>query len=259
METKDLLDQMEKIKVSVVMQVNLTKYPGSRTGADKKFNRAVNSFKNQLYNNSELIIVSDGCTRSQALYNRLYSQEKNIRFIFIDRTNTPLMYQDMGEGRQYFRGFARGLGVAAATGSIITYMDSDDYLLPEFTMTNMLMYNSEPEKDWWINQSWYDHVNVDKSTQNLQAIIDPSTIEPVSLDNLPGSWKAMQLKENRIVMSPWLFTHKATCTTKWRDVISDSTSEDVDFHNRLRSEYPNGTAYARPVYVRCHMKGVWDI
>ena len=259
MNTEEILKNVDKIKVSVVMQVNLKEYPNSRDNASNKFVRAVESFRNQIYKNCELIIVSDGCHKAHQQYNRSWSNEKNIRFIFADRTGSPLMYEDMGEGRKYYRGFSRGLGVAAATGSIITYLDSDDYLLPEFTMTQMLIYNSAPEKDWWINTSWYDHANVDNSTQNLDAIEDPKDTNAIKLDKLPGSWKQMKTKENRIIMAPWLFTHKATCTTKWRDVISEITSEDVDFHNRLRKEYPNGTAYSRPIYARCHYKNIWDV
>jgi glycosyltransferase involved in cell wall biosynthesis len=259
MNTEEILKNVDKIKISVVMQVNLKDYPNSRNDASKKFIRAVESFKNQIYKNCELIIVSDGCHKAHQQYNRSWANEKNIRFIFADRTDNPLMYEDMGEGKKYFRGFARGLGVAAASGTIITYLDSDDYLLPEFTMTQMLIYNSAPEKDWWINTSWYDHTNVDKSTQNLQAIEDSKDVKAIKLDNLPGSWKKMQTKENRIIMSPWLFTHKATCTTKWRDVISEFTSEDVDFHNRLRTEYTKGTSYSRPIYARCHYKNLWDV
>ena len=259
MNTEEILNNMDKIKVSVVMQVNLKDYPNSRSDASGKYVRAVESFKNQLYKNCELIIVSDGCHKAHQQYNRSWSNEKNIRFIFVDRTETPLMYDDMGEGRQYFRGFARGLGVAAALGTIVTYMDSDDYLLPEFTMTQMLIYNSAPEKDWWINTSWYDHSDVVNSNQHSETVVDPKTIESVNLKQLPGYWKPMQTKDNRIIMSPWLFTHRATCSTKWRDVISKDTSEDVDFHNRLRTEYPNGTAYARPIYARCHYKNIWDV
>ena len=259
MEANEILNNIDRIKISVVMQVNLKDYPGSRKEPIVKFNRAVESFKKQIYKNCELIIVSDGCHKVHQQYNRAYPQEPNIRFVYLDRTDTPLMYEDMGDGKKYYRGFARGLGVAAATGSVVTYMDSDDYLTPEFTMTQMLIVNSAPEKDWWINTAWYDNSKVDGSPQNIETIVDPKTIESVRLDGLPGNWKPMKTKENRMIMAPWLFTHRVSCNTKWNDVISTATSEDVDFYNRLSVDYPKGTAYSRPIYVRCHMAGYWDV
>ena len=49
MNTEEILNSMDKIKVSVVMQVNLKDYPNSRSDASSKYVRAVESFKNQLY------------------------------------------------------------------------------------------------------------------------------------------------------------------------------------------------------------------
>jgi len=126
-------------------------------------------------------------------------------------------------------------------------------------MTCMLIYNTDKSKDWWINTSWYDHINVDNSNQNIQAVVDPKTIEAVPIEGLPDLWKPMRLQENRIIMSPWLFMHSNKVTVAWRDVISSTVSEDVDFHNRVRAEFPNGIAYSNPIYVRCHFAEHWDI
>jgi len=257
---QEILENVEKIKVSIVMQVNLQDYPGSRNDAIGKFQRAVESFRSQLYSNCELIIVSDGCNKVHQLYNRAYRDVSNIKFVYYDRYNTPKMYEQIGEdGGKYFRGFARNLGKGCATGKVITYMDSDDFLLPQFTMTCMLVYNTDKDRDWWINKSWYDHENVDNSKQNEQAIEDTSLIEAVKIEGLPDRWKPITTKDNRIVMSPWLFMHSNEVTTSWRDVISSETSEDVDFHNRVRASFPNGIAYSNPIYVRCHLAGQWDV
>ena len=45
------------LKVSVVMASFLGEYSGAAKNRDKKFLRAVKSFKNQTYDNKELIIV----------------------------------------------------------------------------------------------------------------------------------------------------------------------------------------------------------
>lgn len=256
---KEILESVDRVKVSIVMQVNLSDYPESRSDAIGKFHRAVESFKNQMYKNCELIIVSDGCNKAYMQYNRSYTQDLNIRFVYFDRTGSPAMYEELEGGSKYYRGFARGLGVAAATGQVITYMDSDDYLMPDFTMTCMLAYNTDPEKSWWMNTSWYDSSDVIKSNQNIQAIVDPNTIEDTTIENLPGTWKAMRVQDDKAIMSPWLFMHKSNLNVKWRDTISVETTEDVDFYNRVISQYKNGTYYSRPVYARCHYKDVWDV
>lgn len=256
---QEIYDAAEKVKVSVIMQVNLEAYPGSRSNAVDKFIRAIESFRNQAYPLSELVIVSDGCNKAYQLYMKNYKNESNIRFVYFDRTDSPKMYEEIGDGK-YFRGFARGIGVAAATGSLITYMDSDDYLMPDFTLSCMLYYNAAPDMDWWLNTSWYDHENVINSNQNITAIVDPTTIENVQLQEMPGhNLKPMRLQEGKMVMTPWLLMHRAGLQIKWRDVISPVVSEDVDFYQRMTKIYKKGTTYSKPTYIRCHYANHWDI
>jgi glycosyltransferase involved in cell wall biosynthesis len=51
-------------KASVIMASFLGDYPNAASNRDKKLIRAVNSFINQSYENKELVIVSDGCTKT---------------------------------------------------------------------------------------------------------------------------------------------------------------------------------------------------
>lgn len=102
-------------KVSVIMASYLLPYPGSATNRDKKFIRAVNSFKKQKYDNKELIIVSDGCPLTVELYNRFFSTEQNIRLIQIPK-------------QELYSGEMRNVAFSIVTGDIITYLDSDDVL-----------------------------------------------------------------------------------------------------------------------------------
>lgn len=104
-------------KVSVIMASYLSEYPGGATNRDKKFIRAVNSFKKQTYQNKELIIVSDGCQITIDLYNKYFSNEPNIKLISIPKQ--PL-----------YSGAMRNVGLDIADGDIISYLDSDDILGP---------------------------------------------------------------------------------------------------------------------------------
>ena len=108
---------MNSPKVSVIMASYLLPYPNSATNRDKKFIRAVNSFKKQTYINKELIIVSDGCSLTIELYNKYFSNESNIKLIQIPKQ--PL-----------YSGMMRNVALEIADGDIISYLDSDDIIGP---------------------------------------------------------------------------------------------------------------------------------
>jgi glycosyltransferase involved in cell wall biosynthesis len=251
---KKLLENLDRIKISIIMQVNLQEYPGSREDAINKFNRAIESFKDQVYKNAELIIVADGDNKVHQLYNRSHVEDSNIKFIYFDRSNTPKMYEEVEHGT-YYRGVAREIGRSVATGSLITYMDSDDYLMPNFTMTHMITYNADPTKDFWLNRAWIDNLNGETAEQS---ILEPYDLDILRFAMLGSSWKSVKLIPGSVVASPWLLAHKPEVSVKWRDVISNESSEDVDFVNRLLDNNKNFGTIEKPIYIRCHYRDLWD-
>lgn len=102
-------------KISVIMASFLLSYPGSATNRDKKFVRAVNSFKKQSYQNKELIIVSDGCPLTVELYNKFFINDSNIKLIRIPK-------------QELYSGGMRNAALEIADGDIISYLDTDDVL-----------------------------------------------------------------------------------------------------------------------------------
>lgn len=122
-------------KVSVIMASYLGAYPGSATNRDKKFVRAVNSFKKQIYQNKELIIVSDGCPLTVELYNKFFSNDSNIKLIQIPK-------------QQLYSGEMRNIALDIADGDIISYLDSDDVLGPKHLQ--IIVDNFDLEKFDWI-------------------------------------------------------------------------------------------------------------
>jgi glycosyltransferase involved in cell wall biosynthesis len=252
-QLEELMNSVDRIKISIVMQTNLSNYPGSRVDAIDKFRRAVRSFQAQLYKNAELIIVADGCNRTQQIYSREFKSDPSIKFLFIDKNGANNMYEDTENGK-YYRGFPRRAGAGIATGKTITYMDSDDMLLPEFTMTLMLTYNANPDKKWWINGSWYDNNEHTWEENDAMYATDHDNVK--TFPEIGGEWATARMKPNQVNLAPWLFMHSADCTTKWRDTIGGS--EDSDFNRRLRAEYKDGIAYNSPIYIRCHYRDIWD-
>ena len=248
------LSEILKPKISIIMQSYLGEYNGSREDSIKKFNRAVESFKNQIYKNCELIIVADGCMLTFNTYMAKYLNEPNIKIAYVDKKGVGKMYDNVTEDKKFYRGLPRQIGLEMATGEIVTYMDSDDYLLPKFTLGILSSYNMKPEADWFINRSWYDNIEADWEKETVFDSFDRSGA--IRIEGLPSKWASTSLKDNLIVLSPWLLTHKRNVNIKWRDTVGHS--EDVDFNTRLRMDYKNGFVYAIPAYVRCHYTGQWD-
>ena len=248
------IKEILKPKISIIMQSYLGEYNGSRTNAIDKFIRAVDSFNNQIYKNCELIIVADGCVNTFNVYMAKYQTNSNIKIAFVDKKGVGKMYDNVTEDKKFFRGLPRQIGLEMATGEIVTYMDSDDYLLPKFTLGILSSYNMKPDADWFINRSWYDNIEADWEKETVFASYDRSSA--LKIEGLPSKWVATKLKDRLIILSPWLLTHKRNLNIKWRDTIGNS--EDVDFNTRLRLEYKNGFVYETPTYVRCHYANEWD-
>ena len=99
--------------VSVVMASFLGDYPNAAKNRDKKFIRAVKSFMNQTYKNTELIIIADGCTKTYEIYKENWDDIDNIDCTLMSKH--PL-----------YDGEIRNEGLKLAKGEIIVYLDSDD-------------------------------------------------------------------------------------------------------------------------------------
>lgn len=247
-------DKFTGMKISIVMQVYLGEYPGSRKNSDKKFIRAIDSFINQTYKNSELIIVSDGCEITHKLYYEKYKNETRIKYVYVDK-DTPNMYE--GE-KKYYRGLPREVGRSIASGDVIAYMDSDDYLIPNFVETiHNVWQKTNMQYDVLLNQSWYDNSIVNKINNFYGEHIEIIGND-VKFSDLESSWIHVKMKTIYYNCAPWLVTHKSDLTIKWRDVYDAGTSEDVDFINRIKQNKNKMNVYSTPKYVRCHYHNKWD-
>lgn len=131
------------IDISVIMPVFLGEYEGCGNNREEKFIRAVNSFLIQDFRNKELVIVSDGCDKSEQIYRFAFKDNPNIRFFKIDKQ--PL-----------FSGNVRQKGLNEARGGIITYLDSDDMIDHQHLSIIHKQFDMK-EYDWvYYNDYWFD-------------------------------------------------------------------------------------------------------
>jgi len=240
-------------KISIVMQAYLGDYPGSRKNPIDKFIRAVDSFLNQTYSNSELVIVSDDCDIAHSLYLEKYKHEDRIKYAYVSKTGTPNMYELVGD-QKYYRGIPRQVGVTITTGDLITYMDSDDLILPNYLDLLVNIYNQNSELDFYSNTTWFD--SADHRWPEGSATYSTENLESYKFKQVGGEWVINHVKPGMIVMAPWLFIHKRKSDIEWKDTIG--TSEDVDFNIRFRKSYKNGAQINAPGYIRCHYSNLWD-
>ena len=123
------------MKVSVIMASFLGAYYGrSEVNRDKKFIRAVNSFLKQTYEDTELIIVSDGCEKTNKIYEENWKENPKIQLFKSVKLPT-------------YAGGIRQIGNKMATGNIICYLDNDDVLGKNHIQTIVDQFDIE-KYDW---------------------------------------------------------------------------------------------------------------
>jgi glycosyltransferase involved in cell wall biosynthesis len=165
-------------KVSVIMASYLLPYPGAASNRDKKFVRAVNSFKKQIYQNKELVIVSDGCPVTVELYNRFFSNEPNIKLLQIPK-------------QSLYSGAMRNVAIDLVDGDIISYLDSDDVLGPKHLQIIVDQFDDSVDFVYYN-----DYMTLDATFKKLHLrIVEPrwasigtSSISHKNIKELKGCW-----------------------------------------------------------------------
>src|ERR1035437_4357604 len=134
-------------KISVIMPSYLSEYAGAATDRQNKFVRAVNSFLEQEYSDKELIIISDGCEITNAIVKNNFYESLNIKLIELEKQ--PL-----------FSGSVRETGLRAATGEIICYVDSDDFIGEGHLQAIVDGFKNNPECTWVYMNDFIRYTNM---------------------------------------------------------------------------------------------------
>lgn len=169
---------------------------------------AIESVRNQKFEEWELIIVDDGSTdNTRALVQRFQQQDPRIKYLF----------QENAE-----RSVARNNGIAQARGKYICFIDSDDYYLPEYLLAfkKIILKNKEPKGLLFCNISFeYD-----------------GKIEPLA-PPVFGTYTPIEFFLVNSLGTPRVCLHKDIT----RDHLFDpgfSISEDTELWIRISRDFP---------------------
>lgn len=147
------------VGISVIMPVyNVSNYLAN----------AINSIKNQSFNDLEIICINDGSSdNSLEILNILKKENKNIKVIN-QKNSGP--------------GIARNTGIANAKGEYIAFLDSDDIFLDKNALEKLYATAKKNDADVvcgnlrWINQDYsldeyYDYINTKYAYAEREEII----------------------------------------------------------------------------------------
>lgn len=248
------------MKISVVMQSYLGEYPGARTHARQKFTRAVNSFLAQTYPKKELMIVSDDCVLTRALYELVYSTFPEIKLVTVPEADVKRMYTTTTEGKKYFRGVPRALGVKHATGDIITYLDTDDIWLPtHLEILHCAWLNAPKEAMWASNNLRLMHAKL-PDLKRAQEPSEPYSTEAVDLSAygiMEPFYVSLSASRNQVNCASYLLSHRREVKALWED--TENEHEDARFAMALQKNHGNSMRIYSPTIAICHYRGGWDV
>jgi hypothetical protein len=251
---QELLKRNESkgLKVSVIMMSYLGDYPGSRSNPVPKFNRAIKSFLNQSYQNTELIIVSDGCELTNSEYEKNWKNNPKIKLVKTDKAD------------KMWPGKKRQIGIDQSTGDWIAYLDSDDMYHPDHikNIVNSIDENSEA----LMNRAYAELKKIIEPRQfkmkhNKMVIMDErnrwvyldsamksSDYEYYFLDGKIYMYSVRPNKYERHGTSR--IFHKKDIPVKWED--RDARGEDIIFSNAIMEQLKY-KKIDQGTYIVCHV------
>ena len=244
-------------KISIVMQSYLKDYPGARSNPEEKFIRAVTSVINQSSPNWELVIISDGCEITKALYEEHFEQEERIIFDMIDDHAGSTMQEESSKVKYRIPGSPRARGVEVATGDWICYLDADDIFIKNAIEKLSLIIkkglNRNKNFKFFINTARVEHSSWNPSSSKVLRT-DNSLVK---IDSLDSTWRTVWAEGGVITSASMIVHKKGFPSHSWANGGDYLVPRDTLFIRAILSqeEYLNDLSLFRlPYYVRCHTK-----
>jgi glycosyltransferase involved in cell wall biosynthesis len=186
----------------------------------------IQSVIDQTYTNWELIIVDDGSDDNTGEVIRNFNQI-NIQYYKIEHSGNL--------------GKVRNIGMKAAKGKCIAFLDSDDIWLPQKLECQLTLLDQYPNTSFVFGHAEQ---------------FGPGAISPPELENLfVGNIFEAQLLEERFVIYPSTFLFKIETINKVGYLSERWTGGgDVDFFYRIGYHYPCIFTNERLVKMRKHKK-----
>lgn len=133
---------------SIICPSYLGNYPNAAKDRDNKIVRMIESVMSQIFQDFELIIIADGCTRTIEICEPyFYEYLPKIRLIEIEKQKT-------------WSGAVRNTGISLAKGEWIVYADIDDMWGENHLQ---IIKDNVAEYDW----VYFDHLTYDKKTKDF--------------------------------------------------------------------------------------------
>lgn len=147
----------------------------------KLLQKAINSVLEQTYMDYEIIVVSDGSTdETENMMREFEKQDRRIRYI---------SYYPSVNGSH-----ARNIGIKAAKGEYIAFLDDDDIWLKEKLEKQIKVFNNNPEVGLVTSGIYYVYVNEEityKSIPNAEGDVS----RKILISNCIGGTQAMVRKD----------------------------------------------------------------
>lgn len=227
----------------------LGEYPGSRKDPDKKFIRAVKSFREQTLKEKELIIISDGCEITNQIYQDNWKEDPTIRLIISEKMQVT------------WPGELREVGRSIAKYDWIAYLDSDDaYGKNHLNIIHNAIQNREKDVTVLLNTRYIlpfpenpTQLMLDYVGMNLEKYNKTRD----SLEEILGH--QMVAAHAKGHFGTWQIVHHKQVPHRWMN--SDEMGEDAFFIERIKKT--EKLQEFKGSYIICHCthkrEDIWDV
>ena len=180
------------------MPAYLGKYKNRASNIEKKMVRAIDSVIAQSFKDWELVIISDGCDKADAI----------IKEVTDERVRGFRIYK-----QGMFSGTVRNVGIKYAKGEYITYLDVDDV----FGKDHLQIINNQLNGEDWV---WYND-------RSWDAGLNDFAIHQINIDKV-GQGGTSNVTHKRELGAWW--TEKMTYMQDWIFIVSlKKASQDYKY------------------------------